>query len=191
VSLRCGARRIVCEVLLGACATHTPRIENRASGVALASIESWHAKGRLGVSNGDKGGSGSFVWDQDKDRSTVQLSGPVGVGSVRLDLRGSALAIQTADGQAFESQAALDELRSRLGAEVPVEKLRYWIVGLAAPGPHRWLTDGTELEQDGWHIAYQDFLEDAGVRLPTKLVASSGPARVRVLIDRWEMGPRG
>jgi outer membrane lipoprotein LolB len=177
--------------MLSACATHAPRLDNRAGGVELANIESWHAKGRLGVSSGEKGGSGSFVWDQENDRSTVQLSGPVGVGSVRLSLKGTALAIQTADGQKFESQAALDELRNRLGADVPVEKLRYWIVGLAAPGPHRWLNADTELEQDGWHITYQDYLEDSGMRLPTKVVASSGPARVRVLVDHWEVGPRG
>ena len=183
---------MLCALMLSACAIHTPRIENRVGNVNLADLENWHANGRLGVTSGDKGGSGSFVWDQQKDRSTVQLSGPVGVGSVRLDLQDGSVAVQTADGQRFQAQRALEELRNRLGVDVPVQKLRYWIVGLAAPGPHRWVNaNDTELEQDGWHILYEDFLQDAGVRLPTKLVASSGPARVRVLVDRWQMGPRG
>ena len=55
--------------------------------VDLAQLDSWQAHGRLGISGPETGGSGSFDWQQSGDRTDLQIRGPVGVGSVRLQLR--------------------------------------------------------------------------------------------------------
>jgi len=161
--------------------------------VSLEQLEAWQVRGRLAVSGPNGGGSGTFNWTQRPDRSTVQIRGPVGVGSVRLELRGAPdqpeIELQTGDGEVLEAEAAWTELETRLGATLPAGYLRYWLLGLAAPGEHRWREAGStgevSLEQQGWRIDYQRYSDEFGARLPVRLRATSGAARVRIVIDRW------
>ena len=160
--------------------------------VDLHELAYWQAHGRLGVSGGAGGGSGTFAWEQHKDSADVQIRGPIGIGSVRLQMSGAPaepqLKLETSDGQVFGADTAWDELEARLGAPVPAGKLRYWMLGLPAPGEHQWLSDPTSempvLEQDGWRIEYR-YSDEFGARLPTRIRAASGEARVRIAIDRW------
>lgn len=158
----------------------------------LQELQYWQARGRLGVSGEGQGGSGSFAWEQLRDRADVQIRGPIGIGSVRLQMSGSPdsphLRLETADGQVFEANTAWQELESRLGAPVPAGKLRYWMLGVPAPGGYQWLEERADgaavLEQDGWRIEYR-FSDEISSRLPTRINAANGNARVRILIDRW------
>jgi outer membrane biogenesis lipoprotein LolB len=65
------------------------------------------------------------------------------------------------------------------------------MLGLAAPGEHQWSepdASGTVvLQQEGWRIAYQRYSTEFGPRLPMRIQASSGAARVRIVIDRWRL----
>jgi outer membrane lipoprotein LolB len=150
----------------------------------------WQASGRIAVAGATTGGSGSFTWVQSGAQAQVQMRGPVGIGGLRLTMSDQSLRIETADGQTFEADEAQAELAARLGAQVPARDLRYWLVGLAAPGEHQWSTaaDTATLTQQTWRIDYQRYGVTTGVRLPLKLVAVSGPAKVRIVIDRWKIG---
>lgn len=182
-------------VFIAGCAT-APRPSGVLANIDLEHLDRWQARGRLGVSGPENGGSGSFDWQQRGDRTQVQIRGPVGVGSVRLELQGDPsspqLKLETADGRKLESTAAWDELEARLGAPVPAGNLRYWILGLAAPGEHQWHEPGADgvvtLEQGGWRIDYQRYSTEPGARVPVKLSASNGEARVRIVVDRWQLG---
>ena len=181
-------------LLCAGCAV-TPKPQPGAA-VDIAQLDSWQARGRLGVSGPETGGSGSFDWQQRGDRTDLQIRGPVGVGSVRLQLRGDPanpdLKLETADGRKLESTDAWNELESRLGAQVPAGSLRFWILGLAAPGEHVWheaAPDGSvTLEQGGWRIDYPRYSTEPGARVPVKMSASNGAARVRIVVDRWRLG---
>lgn len=195
---RLGAIGVVaaCAVIVG-CAS-VPTRPGTAIPQDLTQASHWEARGRLGVSGGGSGGSGSFAWEQRKDRADVRIRGPIGIGSVRLQMTGSGsgaaprLKMETGDGQVFEADAAWSELESRLGARVPADKLRYWMLGLPAPGEHRWLSDPASempmLEQDGWRIEYQ-YSDTFGARLPRRIRAASGEARVRIVVDLWSFDP--
>jgi outer membrane lipoprotein LolB len=182
-------------VFIAGCAS-APRPTSVPASIDLEHLDRWQARGRLGVSGPENGGSGSFDWQQRGDRTQVQIRGPVGVGSVRLELHGDpsspALTLETADGRKLESTAAWDELEARLGAPIPAGNLRYWILGLAAPGEHEWHEPGPDggvtLEQGGWRIDYQRYSTEPGARVPVKMSASNGEARVRIVVDRWQLG---
>lgn len=181
-------------MLLTGCAALRPSTPQ--APVSLEHLAQWEARGRIGVSGPEGGGSGSFLWHQQEDRADVQIRGPVGLGSVRLQVQGAPaepqLELQTGDGSRLQSRAAWVELETRLGASLPAGHLRYWLLGLAAPGEHRWIcgTDGEiALEQQGWRIVYQRFSNELGARLPVRLLATSGAARVRIVVDRWVLGP--
>jgi outer membrane lipoprotein LolB len=111
---------------------------------------------------------------------------------VRGDAEHPQLQLQAGDGAVLESDAAWNELEARLGASLPAGNLRYWLLGLAAPGAHEWrpANDAGEvtLEQQGWRIDYQRFSTDSGAKVPVRLRATSGDTRVRIVIDRWRLG---
>lgn len=162
----------------------------------LRELQQWAASGRIGVAGPDNGGSGSFDWQQRGDRAEVQIRGPVGIGSVRLQVAGDAgnpsMKLETGNGNVLESQAAWDELEARLGAALPAGSLRFWMLGIAAPGEHRWSETGAggekTLEQDGWRIDYQRYSDAPGAHMPVRINATSGETRVRIVVDRWRLG---
>jgi outer membrane lipoprotein LolB len=181
--------------LLAGCATAPP---SGAPSVPtdLSQLTQWEARGRLGVSSAERGGSGTFTWGQHRDEADVQIRGPIGIGSVRLQMSGSSsqpeLKLETSDGQVFRADSAWSELEARLGAPVPAGKLRYWMLGLPAPGEHQWAPDPdpasdlATLEQDGWRIEYR-YSDKFGPRLPQSIRAARGDARVRIVVDRWSL----
>jgi outer membrane lipoprotein LolB len=176
----------VVALTLSACAT-VPKTS--APVRSAADLDTWQANGRIAVSGAGGGGSGSFTWEQRGGDSSLQIRGPVGIGSVRLTLSGDLLSADLGGGQRYTAQDAEAELADRLGARLPIQDLRYWLKGIAAPGDHQWAedVDPTVLLQHDWRIQYQDFTAVSGVRLPLKLVATSGPAKVRVVVDRWKV----
>jgi outer membrane lipoprotein LolB len=175
---------------LVACAARAPRITASTAQRDLTQLQHWQATGRLAVSTDKGGGSGSFDWQQDDDRALVQLAGPAGIGRLRLTLQGSDLSMESANGATFAAEAAWAELEARLGVRVPADYLRYWIRGLPAPGEYRWLAREPVpiLEQAGWHIEYQQYGGQGALRVPVKFNASAGAARLRVIIDSWQLG---
>ena len=183
-------------LLLAGCVSAPPRPTTPPVATDLQTLQSWQASGRLGVSGASSGGSGSFEWQQQGDKADVKIRGPVGIGSVRLQVEGAAVdprvRLQTSDGKTLEAQAAWDELEARLGAPVPAGNLRFWMLGIAAPGDHVWHEVGADgvktLEQGGWRIDYQSYSDQAGAHVPMKMRATSGAARVRIVVDRWHLG---
>jgi outer membrane lipoprotein LolB len=172
----------------------------------LASLTRWHASGRMAVSGNSNGGSGSFEWQQDGDTSEIHLRGPVGIGSLRVKLQGDSLLLESGDG-VMQAEQAQAQLNARLGAEVPLKALRFWMLGIAVTKAATWntTTQGRTLDEMNWMIDYQRFIEARGIQLPTKWVAHSQvnnqahnetedhpvgnteSVKVRVVVDRWTL----
>lgn len=183
-------------VILAGCVSAPSKRTSAPLPADLQQLDRWQARGRIAVSGPAGGGSGSFHWQQRADQAQVQIRGPVGIGSVSLQVDGDAehpqLTLETGDGQTLQSDAAWTELESRLGAPVPAGNLRFWMLGLAAPGDHQWheqTAEGvTRLDQGGWSIDYQKYSDEPGLRVPSRIRARSGDASVRIVVDRWQLG---
>jgi outer membrane lipoprotein LolB len=181
--------------LLSGCA-HQPTRPAGPIPADLMQLERWQAHGRIAVSATESGGSGSFTWQQVRDQSDVHIRGPIGIGSVNLQLRGDIkhpqVELHSANGEVFQGDAAWRELEARLGAPVPAGYLRYWMLGLPAPGEYQWLAQDPQgsstLAQSGWQIEYQQYSETSGSRVPMRIRAANGDARVRIVIDAWQLG---
>jgi outer membrane lipoprotein LolB len=178
-------------LLLSACVAPVPRATGPEQSVDLATLAQWHATGRMAVAADGSGGSGSFDWQQQGTQSRIHIQGPIGIGGMTLLLDGDSARLEASDGRRLESQAAWAELEARLGAPVPARNLRYWMLGIPAPGPAQWRSEAPPktLEQEGWLIVYDRSIEQSGTQLPTRLTATTGTSRVRLVIDRWVLGP--
>lgn len=152
----------------------------------LQSLTRFDLQGRLAVASGEEGFTGVLRWSQRAERARLEVDGPLGVGGLRLDLEQGRL-----------GDAALSaELEQRLGFALPVESLRYWMLGVPDPArvalEQRALASPTleALQQDGWTVLFTRYARVQGgdYDLPQRIEATRESVRVRLLIERWGMG---
>ena len=155
-----------------------------------AALTQWSASGRMAIAANGEGGSGAFDWVQDADTTRLDLRGPLGAGAIRLILTPQFLLLTDGSGQSLDSAAAEADLRARLGADLPLEHLRYWLLGLPAPDAPATVQDASAapwrvIEQAGWRLTYDSFADAQGYSLPQRFTAERPSVRVRVVVDRW------
>ncbi|HET6631299.1 MAG TPA: lipoprotein insertase outer membrane protein LolB [Rhodanobacteraceae bacterium] len=152
----------------------------------------WTIEGRLGVSDGHDGGSGTLTWLQDGASYDFIVRAPVTGRSFRLHGDAGAAVLEGLDQGPLRGSDPRTLLARALGWRVPLDQLRFWVRGLRAPGSEAELEFGANglpatLLQDGWNIEYKDWY-GTQPPLPRKVFASSGPFRVRLAIRTWKLG---
>lgn len=182
-------------VLLAGCAAAPPRQtaqmpwpERRAR---LQALDPYELAGRVAVAAGNEGFSARLSWRQQGARSTVELNGPLGIGALHVVADGETLDVETSKGDRLASDQARAELEGKLGFDPPLASLRYWLLGVPDPASPAIETVGSDqrlagLVQDGWQIAYPDYLEANGYSLPRRLTLRRGDVRVRLVVYRWQ-----
>jgi outer membrane lipoprotein LolB len=86
--------------------------------------------------------------------------------------------------------AVLSQLQERLGFELPIDNLRFWLLGVPDPVGTFELTRNAEdralkLTQAGWTIDYDRYMAVDGDLLPAHLSLSGAGVRVRIAVDHW------
>ena len=164
----------------------------RAREQALAPVDRWVLQGRLGVSNGSDGGSGSFSWSQDGDHYEFVLRAPVTGKSFRLSGDNHGALMEGLDGGPIRGRDAEALMHRALGWDVPLRDLRAWVLGLRADGGPAELTFGADqlpasLLQDGWSVDYREWDTGRQPPLPKKLYAAKPPYKVKLVIESWQL----
>ena len=184
---------VLAALTLAGCAV-APRAPESGATPDPGTLRQWTASGRMAIAAGTDGGSGSFTWTQDYAETRLDLRGPLGTGAVHLVVTPGALSLADGAGQTLDAEAARAELRSRLGADLPWDQLRYWMLGLADPGEAAVVREADSapwrvIEQSGWRLAYQSFANVQGVNVPQRFSAERESVRVRVIVDAWSASP--
>ena len=171
-----------------ACVTQPKHIIGADAVHSAKELTRWQANGRIGISTPAQSGSGGFVWQQDRQISEIQLRGPVGVGSLSVSIEDSLLRLLASDGTYYDADIAMQQMQEKLGTELPVTQLRFWLMGIPAPGIHQWQdVEQNQLEQDGWQISYQQWTQRADLRLPLRLVLTRDEVRIVLVIQTWQL----
>jgi outer membrane lipoprotein LolB len=182
---------LCCCAALSACVT--PRRPASASSLpwdervrVLQRDSSWQMDGRAAVAVGKQGWQASLDWSQSGAISVVHLAGPFGVGALVLKNSPEGLSLNGSP----PSDAVLADVQQRLGFELPLEELRFWLLGVPNPAEPFELTRNAqdralELTQAGWTLDYDRYLEVAGQLLPRHLVMSREAVRVKIAVDHW------
>ncbi len=146
--------------------------------------------GRIAISDGDDGGSGRFEWQQRGQAYTLRFVAPVSGRSWRLEVQpGQALLIES-NGAVRVANSAEELLQRELRWHLPADALRYWVLGMRAPGASSELEFGDDgelalLRQSGWEIRYLEFDRSQDPPLPRKVFARSGEHQVRIAVRKW------
>lgn len=191
-------------ILLQACADFGPALKPAADEAAgraifearvpaLAALDSWRLSGRVSVSNDTESWQASLYWRQRGAGYDAVLTGPLGQGAVELRGDGQSVELQMPDGSKVYDQSAQALVAARLGWQLPLDALQYWVRGIAAPGESELLAfsangECLSLRQFDWLVEYKHYAEVQGVVVPSKLFLSKAEWQVRLVIDEWRVG---
>jgi outer membrane lipoprotein LolB len=184
--------------LLNGCALRRPEAvavdwaERRERVLAL---EAWQAQGRIAVRAEGRGGQGDLNWQQRGTSSVVRVSGPFGAGAYEIRWDPARLSVSSRNGEFSRAYLGPDSaeqfLAEQLGWYFPASSVRFWLLGVPDPGfpaEQRFTPEGrlSAIEQNGWAVTFDRFVEHSGVAMPAKLAIEGAQARLRLIVDRWE-----
>ena len=157
---------------------------------ALEKLDRYGLTGRVAVAAQGQGFSASLRYHQQPQGSNLALDGPLGIGGLRVDIAGDDIAIATSRGEKLDGQAARDELERRLGFQLPLAELRWWLLGIPAPGEHTLNQGGSgeirDFTQNGWRVSINARAAGLGFALPQRLTAEREGARLKLLVENWQ-----
>lgn len=165
----------------------------------LSQQDSFETTGRLSLTVPSETNQASFGLNVERQDLVLQLSGPLGIGAIRLEvIDGQGRLISGRHGD-IALQNTQDDLTALLGYPVPLEAIRYWALGLPQPGTpdqRRMTADGhrlLELDQQGWRVEFREYrsvsLGSGGsasrVDLPRKVLLTSPDVRILMVFRDW------
>lgn len=159
---------------------------------ALAPLDEWQLEGRVAITAGRDGYSGSLSWLQDGAALDFQFKGPFGIGGLRIWGGADELTVKTHKGETFTVTDPERDFDARLGWSLPVHSMRYWMAGIPAPGaPFEATVDRhgrpQRLLQQGWIVTYDDYQKVGALELPKRLEIERASVKIKVVAERWTM----
>lgn len=189
-------------LLVAACSPLPPRpLPDNSAGQSwqlrqqqLRQLTHWQLSGRLAVQNDHEAWHMSLEWQQRQDRYSLNIIAPLGQGSMQLHGDAVQVMLLTDKGETINSSNPDQLLYQQLGWKVPVSALRYWVLGLPAPGEVQQQSLDefgrlNHLTQAGWEIEFLDYQPQQGVELPRRVFIDNHLARVRLVISNWHPLP--
>lgn len=158
--------------------------------VELAALTAWDLSGKLSLDDGRDGGSGKLGWQVRPLFDQLDFHGALGKGAWRLVIDEHGAELQKADGTISRAPGIEELVLEEVGWSIPVDSLRWWVLGLAAPGSYarRDLDEGghmLDLKQHGWDISFDRYRTFDNHEIPGKLVATRGERRVKFAVLDW------
>lgn len=158
----------------------------------LGDLQTWNLRGRLGIRTPEDASSGNLKWRQDGREFVAEIDGPLGIGGVRafgdpdeVTLEGSRIDTVTVGDPEYE-------LFRQTGLIVPIQGLRYWLLGVPIPGVPAEVEFGesglpSRVLQSGWEIQFNEYRTWSLNPLPRKIVASFEQTRLTILVRDWDI----
>jgi outer membrane lipoprotein LolB len=158
---------------------------------ALEKLDRYALAGKVAVAANGQGFTASLRYAQQSKRADLALDGPLGIGGMRIALDEHSLGVTNSRGEALDGEAARAEIERKLGFELPLDEMRWWLLGLPAPGQSEVdaAADSGEIRgfvQNGWHVAINTRTPALGFSLPQRLTAERGGARLKLFVERWQ-----
>lgn len=181
--------------------SNASQLLNQAHLTQIANIQRFSLKGRIGVQTQGKGFSGGLYWQHDAHTDDIALYSPLGGQVAGIKKSAEQITLTDANGKSFSADDAETLTQSTLGWQLPLTGLADWSLGRPAGSATQdstllsstlynstWDERGllTTLHQHGWKIEYQNYSEQNGYLLPSKILLKSDQVNLKVLVETWD-----
>ena len=161
----------------------------------LRQLDHWVVSGRVAITTSEDGWNATLYWKQFPNKYEIKVIAPFGGGTVMLQGNRSGVMLYAGDAPPEFADNATRLLAKRLGWHLPVESLRYWMLGLPDPNiqqqesmiefdRHNRLSN---LFQSGWKIQFLRYQRVNGYELPGKIFLENDELSVKMVIQEWNL----
>ena len=115
------------------------------------------------------------------------------MGEAALELRGASGGVELrVQDEVHRADSPETLLREHTGWSFPLQGLRYWVLGVTAPGT---AIEALELDpegrpghffQSGWRIVYRRYVSVQDITLPERLDLERARLEARLVVGRWD-----
>jgi outer membrane lipoprotein LolB len=151
---------------------------------SLYKLEQWAFEGRVAITGKKEAWQANINWTHATNEEKIKLAGPLGQGATFIQLTGNSVTIDRGDNKPLRSTQPELFINQQLGLFVPVQSLRYWVVGLPEPNSRYSLTS-SGFTQAGWLIDYKQMHSVNARPMPYKITISNEQLKLKLIIDQW------
>ncbi len=174
-------------LLLAACATSPEKPEGQYDLSArehLYKVTNWSFDGRMALTGKKDSWSANIAWKHSPESDQIKLSGPLGQGATLIELSGSHVVVNRGGGDVQQSGNPEVFVSQQLGLFVPIQALRYWVVGLPQPDVKN-IPVENGFSQMQWLVQYLQMQAVKDDAMPRKMSVGNGQVKLKLFIDEW------
>jgi outer membrane lipoprotein LolB len=157
---------------------------SRVSREHLYDLRQWSFEGRLALTSAHDSWSANISWDHNAATEKIKLSGPLGQGTVLIQLSDQTVSVDHGDGKVETSAEPEQFINQQLGMFVPLHSLRYWVIGLPEP-VKAFEETASGFKQSGWISEYKEMQLASNETMPRKMTVVNEQVKVKLIIDQW------
>lgn len=151
---------------------------------AVYDLQHWAFEGRIAITSKNDGWNANINWDHSSSEDLIKLSGPLGQGGALIQVNANGVTIDQGGGDIKSSTDVENFINQQVGLSVPVNSLRYWVVGLPDKSQ---IASAIEkgFEQAGWKNQYKAMQPVGNYVLPRNMTVTNDTVKLKLFIDQW------
>jgi outer membrane lipoprotein LolB len=158
----------------------------------LQSLNHWEFTGSINVRDANEAHSSRIRWRQQNEQYRINLWGTFNIGATEINGRPGEVRIEQEGEEPIITESPEEMLYQRIGYELPVTELNFWIKGIPAPGRSEAMVfaENQQLlgfEQAGWRIDYLGYTNIGAESLPTRIRIQKEPLRLDLTRLNWTL----
>ena len=159
------------------------RVDDKKNYPLPPKLENWQADGRISLSLKNESSHVNFRWDQKNNEFRLRLSFVGGFKSIIV--LGNDFGVEEIEGIQSDEKNLINALNS----SIPIEQLKYWLLGKSNPNLYSRMIELAEDEvafnQLDWVIRVMKFQKLNSLVLPKRIIIENIDSNVLIIIDKW------
>lgn len=152
----------------------------------LQQLQGWVFEGRLAVVDEKDSIALSIMWRHIKDQDDIELAGPLAQGRTRITVTPGQVVVDDGESRNVYHGNPEQVFSEQLGVEMPVESLKFWVLGVNEP-EQSYIEQPGGFNQAGWSVQYKEMQKAKSELLPKKITAEKNKAKIKLIVDQWDL----
>lgn len=201
----------ILSILLGGCALNQPSQTDSSAAIttqtslgdkekqalferrqSIAPLKQWSILGRMSIQTPDEAWTGKLNWQQFPLNYRISFNTPTGQGAIKIRGDEDYVVLETSQGQSLIADDEESLLYDQLGWDLPLDKLRQWVLGTSDSKQLSEITLGEtgniqQLLYPEWEVKYLRYQNVENYLMPKKLFITGPKLKLRLVIDEWSI----